>query len=302
MSNISKITLTQWAIFNAVIDNDGYLKASKSLNRSHSSLHHAVAKLQDQLGVDLITVEGKSLHLTEIGTVLYRRSQQLLKDAADLEKLAALLNDGWEGEITLAVENIFPKTIIPKVLEQFQKSNQITRLQILDIVLAGAVEIIQEAAADIVISPIIPAGHVGTPLTTVTLLPIAHRDNPLIKSGIPVNQKDLANELQLVIKDTAKSNQFPSLGWLRAERRWTVNDFYHAKEIIKSGQGFCWGPAHFFESELETGELCKIPTTGDYSRVATLYLVVPKPEHTGPGVELLVKLIKEESNLGLPPS
>ncbi|MEH6494177.1 MAG: LysR family transcriptional regulator [Pseudomonas marincola] len=302
MSNISKITLTQWAIFNAVIDNSGYLNASKALNRSHSSLHHAVAKLQDQLGVHLITVQGKSLHLTEIGTVLYRRSQQLLKDAADLEKLAALLNDGWESEITLAVENIYPKSMIPNILKKFEASNKITRLQILDIVLAGAVEVIDTAAADIVISPIIPAGHVGTPLTTVALFPIAHKDHPLLKTGFPVNQKELANELQLVIRDTAKSSQFPSLGWLRSERRWTVSDFYHAKEIMKSGQGFCWGPTHFFDSELETGELCKIPTTGDYSRVATLYLVVPKPEHTGPGVELLIKLIKEESNLGLPPS
>ena len=299
--NISKITLAQWTIFNAVIDNGGYLKASRALNRSHSSLHHAVAKLQVQLGVDLITVDGKSLHLTDIGTVLYRRSQQLLQDAADLERLASILNDGWETEITLAVENIFPKFIIPAALKRFEQSNQITRLQILDVVLAGAAELIETAGADIVISPIIPSGHLGTPLTTVTLFPIAHRDHPLLKNGLPVFQHDLANELQIVIRDTATSRPSIELGWLRAERRWTVNDFYHAKEIMKSGKGFCWGPLHFFETEIEAGSFFKIPTAGDFSRVVTLYLVVPKPEHAGPGINLLTQLIKEESRLSLPP-
>ncbi|OUR79868.1 hypothetical protein A9Q83_02660 [Alphaproteobacteria bacterium 46_93_T64] len=301
MTEISKITLAQWAIFNAVINHGGYLKASKALNRSHSSLHHAVAKLQEQLGVDLIKIEGKSLRLTEIGTVMYRRSHQLLKDAADLEKLASVLQEGWETEIIIGVENIFPKHVIPNILRKFQQTNQVSRLQILDVVLMGAVELIETAEADLVISPIVPNGYLGTPLTTLTLYPIAHKDHPLLQFDRPVSQRDLAGELQIVIKDTARTEQSLSIGWLRSEQRWTVSDFFHAKEILISGQGFCWGPIHFFEDKIESGELCIVPTVGDLARVATLYLVVPKPEHAGPGVELLANLIKEEGPKHLPP-
>jgi len=294
MTNISKITLSQWAIFNAVIDHGGYLKASIKLNRSHSSLHHAVAKLQGQLDVKLIEIQGKTPRLTDIGQVLYRRSQQLLKDAADLEQLASTLQNGWESEITIGVENIFPKSILQPALKQFYCSNSISRLKILDVVLMGAVEMIETASADIVISPIVPAGHLGTPLMTLELLPIANEKHALLRTGQPATQRDLAGSLQIVIKDTARLTQKRALGWLRSERRWTVSDFYHAREILKSGDGFCWAPVHFFEQELIDKKFQIIPTVGDLARVVTLYLVLPKPDAVGRGAQLLAQLIREE--------
>ena len=112
-------TLTQWQIFNAVIDHGGYLQAAEKLNRSHSSLHHAVQKLQDQLGVKLLTVTGKQVRLTPVGEVMRRRSQRLIKDAEELEQLARTAREGWETEITAAVEGIYPPSLLSEVLASF---------------------------------------------------------------------------------------------------------------------------------------------------------------------------------------
>jgi len=292
---ISKITLSQWTIFNAVIREGGYLKAAEKLNRSHSSLHHAVNKLQQQLGVTLLEIHGKQPVLTPTGQVVHRRARQLLKDAADLEMLARQLNQGWESEISIAVENIFPKSILHPILKKFNSGNHTSRLKILDVVLGGAVEAIENATADLVITPILPQGHLGTQLITLELRAYAHKDHPLNQQLQPVTQKELANTLQIVIKDTAAKEVQTPFGWLRAENRWTVSDFYHAREILKTGQGFCWGPAHLFTREIEDGLIKEIKTVGDLSRAVALYLVEPKPETTGPGASLLAQLIREEA-------
>lgn len=49
-----KSTFEQWRIFQAVVDCGGYAQAAEALNKSQSSLNHAVAKLQQSLGVALL--------------------------------------------------------------------------------------------------------------------------------------------------------------------------------------------------------------------------------------------------------
>lgn len=301
MKNLPQVSLTQWAIFNAVVDNGGYLRASKYLNRSHSSVHHAVNKLQLQLGVQLLEIDGKTPRLTAIGEVMHRRSQQLLKDADELEKLASFLGEGWEPEITLAVENIFPNNLLNPILDIFYQQNSVSRLKIETVVLNGAVETIRNGSADLVITPIVPSGYLGTPLTQIQLYPIAHKNHPLIWLDKPVRQRDLIAQLQIVISDTARATDGPSLGWLKAEQRWTVSDFHHAKDILMSGKGFCWIPDYLVATELASGELCKIETEDEFARSATLHLVIPKRDQLGPGAELLARLIKEEGKKHLPP-
>ena len=64
-----KSTLEQWRIFQAVVEFGGYAQAAEKLNKSQSSLNHAVAKLQLTLGVALLEVRGRKASLTEEGEV-----------------------------------------------------------------------------------------------------------------------------------------------------------------------------------------------------------------------------------------
>ncbi|MEH6403439.1 MAG: LysR family transcriptional regulator [Sneathiella sp.] len=300
MTNHPKTTLSQWAIFNAVIDCGGYLKAAQKLNRSHSSLHHAVAKLQQHLGVQLIEIDGKTLHLTSIGKVMHRRSNQLLKDATDLEKLVDTLGQGWETEITLAVEALFPRSILTPILKKFHDSNPVTRLKIESVVLNGAAEMIKTSAADLVISTIVPQGYLGSSLTSIGMFLFAHRDHPLVTTHTPVSQRELTKHLQIVIGDTTKAANDLPFGWLKPEQRWTVSDFSHARDILLSGRGFCWMPEFAVADLIEKGEILPINTKDTINRLITLYLVTPEPERMGRGVELLSALIREEGRNTLP--
>jgi DNA-binding transcriptional LysR family regulator len=87
----AKSTLEQWRIVQAVVDFGGYAQAAEKLNKSQSSLNHAVSKLQHQLGINLLEVKGRKAYLTEQGEVLLRRSRHLTQSVEELEQLASNL-------------------------------------------------------------------------------------------------------------------------------------------------------------------------------------------------------------------
>ncbi|MFC4273177.1 LysR family transcriptional regulator [Sneathiella chungangensis] len=290
-----KATLTQWQIFNAVIDHGGYLQAAEKLNRSHSSLHHAVQKLQDQLGMQLVTVAGKQVRLTPIGEVMRRRSLQLIEDAKDLERLAETALQGWETEIRVAVEGIYPKDRLIEVLREFHEQGHGTRLKIENVFLNGAVEAIRTAAADMVVSPIVPSGFLGTPLMRVPLSPFAGKDHPLIAQNSPIETGELQRHLQIVISDGTKTELPITVGWLKSEQRWTVSGFHQARDILLSGIGFCWLPAHLFQEDIDGGNLCRLDTRDKLEALIPLSLVIPAPEKLGPAGRLLADLFRKRA-------
>ncbi len=179
-----KSTLEQWRILQAVVDAGGYAQAADLLNKSQSSLNHAVAKLQSQLGVELLQVIGRKAFLTEAGEVMLRRSRILTAQIEDLELLAASIDMGWEPEIRIAVELVYPKKYLYQALAQFHPHSRGTRIQIIDTVITGTTEVILEGKADLVIvaSPNVPKGYIGEPLTVIQMIPVVGKEHPLAAS------------------------------------------------------------------------------------------------------------------------
>ncbi|WKE64501.1 LysR family transcriptional regulator [Gallaecimonas kandeliae] len=293
-----KTTLEQWRMLQAVVDNGGYAQAAAALNKSQSSLNHAVAKLQDQLGVSLLEVKGRKAFLTPTGEVLLRRSRALTDTVETLEGLARNIECGWEPEIRLAVESIYPPAQLVALLAQFQPQSRGSRLQIYHSVITGTEELILNGSVDIAITSMIPRGFMGQSLCTVEMVPVVHRDHHLATIGRPVSGEELAQELQLVIRDTAAKPRELG-GWLRAENRWTFGHFQDALQVVKAGMGFLWVPRHLVEEELEAGCLKVVRLRDGGSRSAVLNLVLPDPDQAGPGTHLLAELIRGLHNLPL---
>ena len=94
---IPRTTLEQWSVLQAIVEHGSYAKAAEALHRSQSSISYMVARLQEQLGVELLAIEGRKARLTERGAVLLRRATELLADARRLEQLAGSLREGGLG-------------------------------------------------------------------------------------------------------------------------------------------------------------------------------------------------------------
>lgn len=292
-----KTTLEQWRILQAVVDHGGYAQAAQAMHRSQSSLNHAVKKLEHQLGVQVLQVQGRKAHLTEAGEALLRRSRLLTETAENLEKLAESIDMGWEPQLTISVEAIYPREQLFRALARFYPESRGTRIRIIDTVLTGSVEQIVNASVDIAVTGHVPKGYTYQELCQVEFVLVCHHCHPLADLDSPVSQQELAKHMQVVIKDNAQKPT-ESQGWLKSEQRWTVDSFERARQILQQGLGFCWLPRHEVTQELAAGELVAVDVRYASTRTATVSLVVPEPDLLGPGGRRLYELLLEESGAG----
>jgi len=291
--------LEQWRILQAVVDFGGYAQAGAALNKSQSSLNHAVAKLQDMLGVQLLEVVGRKAVLTSAGEVMLRRSRDLSQNVQSLEQLADNINQDWEPEITLAVDLAYPREALLPVLKAFLPESRGSRLKIIDTVLTGTDEAVTQKSADLVIGMTIPKGFLGEALCHVEFVLVCHPEHELAGLPQPISPTTLARYQQLVIKDTASKPQETS-GWLKSENRWTVSQFDTAISLLLENIGFCWLPQHKVAPLIANNQLTQLQIEGSAFKQLTGFLICPNPEHKGPGTDLLIQLILQHRKIVLP--
>ncbi len=293
-----KTTLEQWRILQAVVDHGGYSKAAAALNKSQSSLNHAVTKLQTTLGVQLLEVKGRKARLTSAGNVMLRRSRYLTENVESLENLATNINQSWEPEITLAVDLAHDRTLLYPALEQFIPESRGSRLTIIDTVLTGTTEMVTSHRADLVISHALPKGYLGEPIAEVPFVAVCHPEHPIARIPSPIDPEALAQHCQIVIKDTGQRPEENS-GWLKAENRWTVSQFDTAIDMLARQIGFCWLPLHKVEQHIANEQLVILNINGSTHKRLTTYLIAPLPDNIGPGTRLLADCILQQSSVSL---
>ena len=140
MTEHPKISLEQWRALVTVVDAGGYAQAAAVLHKSQSAVTYGVQKLEALLGVKALAVVGRKAHLTPSGEVLYRRAKALLEEAGALEAAAGNLAAGWESELRLAVEIIFPTWLLLQCFARFGEEQPQTRIELYESVLSGTEE------------------------------------------------------------------------------------------------------------------------------------------------------------------
>jgi len=287
-----KVTLEQWRTLQAVVDHGGYAQAAEALHKSQSSISYTVSKLQEQLGMELLHIEGRKAVLTPAGESLLRRSRHLLDHAVELEQVAESLGQGWEPEVALAMDAIFPKSILINAFKEFLPESQGCKLVLREEVLSGASEVLLEKKVDLSITPWVPPGFMGEKLMDIYFIAVAHPDHPLNKLDRKVALDDLEQHMHIVIKDSGVKQNRDS-GWLGSDFRFTVTNFESARALLVGGMGFSWIPVHEAHELISKGKLKPLDLDVDYSKQGTLYLVYANKDIAGPATQLLAQHIKQ---------
>ncbi|MDH5577843.1 MAG: LysR family transcriptional regulator, partial [Betaproteobacteria bacterium] len=107
-----RITLDQWNALVSVVESGGYARAAERLHKSQSTLTYSIKKLESLLGVRVFELKGRKAVLTPTGELLTRRAKTLLENTARLEKAAGELAKGWEPEIRIAADILFPTWLL----------------------------------------------------------------------------------------------------------------------------------------------------------------------------------------------
>eukprot|EP00659_Diplonema_papillatum_P013354 gene13353-20568_t len=247
--------------------------------------------MQDQLGVPLLRIDGRKAVLTEAGEVLLRRSRQLVKNASQLEDLAHHMEQGWEAEVRLVVDAAYPNARLVRALTAFMPQSRGCRVRLREEVLSGVEELLMDGMADLAISGFIIPGYLGTEMSDVEFVAVAHPEHPLHQLHRELSFQDLESHMQVVIRDSGRQ-QPRDVGWLGAEQRWTVGSLPTAATFVSSGLGFAWLPRHLIERELKEGLLKLLPLERGGSRNPTFYLYSNKDKPLGPATQILVELLR----------
>ncbi|MCM5703838.1 LysR family transcriptional regulator [Larsenimonas salina] len=289
---MSKITLAQWQMLAAVVDHGGFAKAAEAIHKSPSTINHAVHKLEAQLGVTLLNIEGRHVRLSEAGSLLLRRARQLLEGADALENVAGSLAEGLEPEVSIAVDQIYPTDALSDALDRFSKQFPHTRIQLYETVLRGGIERLERGEVDLLISGLEPVGFLGELLTQVRFIAVAHESHPLHQVRRELDLRDLHQYRQIVVRDSARSTSVDS-GWLKAEQRWTVCHVSTALDMLSKGLGFCWVSETRLNQGLVHARLKPLPLKAGRVREVPIRLYYRDMDSAGPATSALAMCLKE---------
>ncbi len=286
-----KITLDQWLALQAIVETGGYAKAGELLHKSQSTLSYAIRQLETITGVRIFEIQGRKAMVTRAGTLLYNQGKRLVEEARRIESAATQLAAGWEAQISLAVEIVFPTWLLLQCLAAFSREHPQTRIELIESVLRGTDEALIEGRVDFAIGPFIPQGFSGDRIMQVRFIAAAHPDHPLHRLRRPLTLSDLREHRHLVIRESG--TQRPTDLSLAADERWTVSHKATAIRAACMGLGFAWFPEENIREELESARLKPLPLAEGAERFGNLYLIFADPQACGPGARRLAQLIRD---------
>jgi len=292
MAETPHISLEQWRALLAVVDAGGYAQAAEKLHKSQSAVTYAVQKIESLLDVKAFEIQGRKAILTPTGQLLYRRALALVNEAKELERAAKNLSAGWEAEIGIAAEILFPSWLLLDCLSQFGEESPQTRIELLESVLSGTAEALLTGKADIAISPHIPPGFFGELLMRTPIIAVAAPEHPLHQLERKLTQRDLRKYRHITVRDTGSQRDRRAV-LVEVEQRWTVSHMATSIEALCAGYGFAWLPTERIRRELADGRLKPLALQTGSERWVDIYLIIADPDFAGPGVRRLAELLKE---------
>ncbi len=278
---MTRSTLEQWRMFKAVAEYGGFHQAAERIHKSQSSIHHAVSKLEQLLGVSLLQVQGRKTQLTAAGEQLLRRINYLLTEAERLENVALNLQAGVESKLHIAVDEAFPKTLLFKALEAVSAEYPLIRIELLETILTGANELLSHGKAEIALSPFTLPNNLSEDICQVEFIAVAGAAHPLNQSPTQLTLEALKGCRQIVVRDSAIEHK-QDHGWLGSEQRWTVSHVSTSIELLRKNLGFAWLPRHAVQPYLDDGSLVALQLPRGGTRSSRFYLNFSDADILGP--------------------
>jgi DNA-binding transcriptional LysR family regulator len=240
-------------MFKAVAESGGFNQAASAVHKSQSSIHHAVNKLEEGLGINLLQASGRKTLLTPTGELMLRRANYLLEEMNRIEAVVQQLSKGVESRLRIALDGAFPQNMVLKALVAVSDVYPQTNIDIVDTVLSGTNELIDQGKVDLGISPLVLPNSLSEEICQIKFILVAHHQHPLLQLQTQLDLVDLKGHRQIVVRDSATENKISS-GWLGAEQQWTVSNMRASIDLVTQGMGYASLPepliGHYLESQV----------------------------------------------------
>lgn len=248
-------TLHDLQCFDAVVEAGGFQAAAQQLHRSHPAVFAAVARLERQLGFELLDRSGYRVALTGAGASFHRRAQGLLRELGNLRDHAVHLAAGEESELRVVLGDFCPRPALLEKLARFFATQPRTRLQLYFESVSGPLERLLDGEAELILHRVDKADPrlEWLDLGTVDFIPVIAPT--LLADSDDIRPEHLRALTQCVMRDSARHSPPVDFFTLEGAPQCTVPDQAMKKELVL--HGLAWGhlPRHLIEEELANGRL-----------------------------------------------
>ncbi len=260
---LDALTLDQIRMFVTVAEAGSFRAGAVRLLRAQSAVSHAIANLENQLGVAVFDRSGHRPTLTAAGAALLEDARAVLLKVDFLRARARGLGEGVETEIALMVDTLYPLPLAAAALGELRAALPSVRLRLATAPLGGTLQALRDGRCDLAIM----AGEdfrdprIETEaLQAVPIVAVAAAKHPLASRRKALAGADLADHLQIVLEDPSELSEGRDFGVLSPQTlRVGTQDAKRA--LILAGVG--WGrlPQWAVERELAEGHLLPLPAT-----------------------------------------
>lgn len=253
----SPITLEALHILDAIDRRGSFAAAANELNRAPSSLSYQIQKLEQDLDIMIFDRSGHKANFTDAGKLILERGRAILSATEKLVHDATVLANGWELDITLAVDGLIPISSFFPLVDALGNVSK-TRVRLQEEILAGCWESLANDRADLLVCPRIdtlPQDVKAEKLGTLTTVWVAATDHYVHKRSGEFDEQARQKYRVIAIADTARDQPAMSVNILEKQPRLTVTNLNVKCQALVDGLGIGTLPSVVAQPLIDAGKL-----------------------------------------------
>jgi DNA-binding transcriptional LysR family regulator len=290
------VSFDQLRMFIAAAETGSFSAAGRRLSRAQSVVSQTIANLEAQIGVPLFTREGRYPALTEAGRLLLADARGVVAGLSVLKARAKSMSAGIEPELAVAVDVMFPMTVLTQAAAAFGEAHPNTPLRLYVEVLGGVAKAVLDSVCQFGIIGPLPLEAPALVVEQLLLVPtvvVASRTHPLARPGPALDECELGQHLQLVLTDRSELSKGRDFFVLSA-RNWRLADLSAKHAFLLAGLGWGTMPREMVARDLEEGRLVELPIGGEpRERVMSMSTTYRADSPPGPAGRWFLNKLKQ---------
>ncbi|HYP63053.1 MAG TPA: LysR family transcriptional regulator [Acidocella sp.] len=257
---LEAITLDQLRVFVAAAEERSFSAAGRRLNRAQSVISQSLANLEGQLGLTLFKREGRYPVLTEAGESLLPDARAVLGGLSALKARARGMEAGVEPELAVAIDVMFPMSILTQAAAAFGAAFPQTPLRLYVEALGGVAQAVLDGQCSLGVVGSLPLNTrclATERLLSEEMVLVAAPQHPLAALRTGITDCDLNQHVQLVLTDRTLLSKGQEFG-VFSPRTWRLADLGAKHAFLRAGLGWGGMPLEMVQRDLDEGALVEL--------------------------------------------
>ena len=287
--------LSHVSIFVQVGQCDSFTAAAKRLNLSASGVSRSISRLEERLGVQLVSRTTRSISLTAEGRVYFQRCKEILNDLAEVEEELNESQTEPSGWLRVRLPKSFGRAVVLPVLNEF--TTRFPKIN-LDIRLESGIQDMVEQGVDVAMQLGKPqdARLIAREICSISYVLCASPEY-LERHGTPETIADLAKHRCMAYvqphSETHREWTLTENGQpvsVRIPGVVNIDDLHALLEVAASGVGIAYLMDFMVRRHVAVGRL-KIIMPSFLHRGPTAYVVYPPTKFRSSRVKAFVDFL-----------